>query len=144
MVIPSMWLTFDWSISQSHFSLSTSTSYMYLLDPSPLPYPYISAFPLPLPTSSSIYICNPRFTPPLSISLQKNCSTALTLASEKGRTEAIKALLTAPDIDVNHAHVSQYLLTPPYLVLGSGCEGNLVKPNPQSNPRNDDISSPNA
>ena len=33
------------------------------------------------------------------------------LASEKGHTEAIKALLTAPDINVNHAEVSAYQLT---------------------------------
>ena len=40
---------------------------------------------------------------PLSLSLQRDDDTALILASYFGHAEAIKALLTAPDIDVNHA-----------------------------------------
>ena len=38
-------------------------------------------------------------------------------ASEKGHTEAIKALLTAPGIDVNHVDVSLCLLTPPIYLI---------------------------
>ena len=50
--------------------------------------------------------------------------TALMAASSNGHTEAIKLLLTAPGIDVNHAHkVSLYLLIPPYLVVKG--EGDL-------------------
>ena len=54
-----------------------------------------------------------------------NGSTALTLASRFGRTEAIKLLLAAPGIDVNHANVSLYPLTSSHLVLGGGGEGDL-------------------
>ena len=55
--------------------------------------------------------------PPLSIYLQQSGNTALMHASSSGLTEAVKLLLTAPGIDVNHANVSLYLLIPPYLVL---------------------------
>ena len=54
-----------------------------------------------------------RSLPPpfFSFSLQRRGFTALILASQAGRTEAVKALLTVPNIDVNHADVSLYLLT---------------------------------
>ena len=57
---------------------------------------------------------------PLSISLQGRGYTALIRASERGHAEAIKALLTAPGIDVNHAEVSLCLLTPLDIVVGVG------------------------
>ena len=60
--------------------------------------------------------------PPPSLSLQQWGSTALLWASSNGHAEAIKALLTVPDINVNRADVSLYLLTPSYLVLGGMCE----------------------
>ena len=44
-------------------------------------------------------------------------------ASGNGHIEAIKALLTAPDININHATVSLYLLRLPNLVVEGGCEG---------------------
>ena len=39
-------------------------------------------------------------------------TTALARASENGYTEIVQALLAAPGIDVNHANVSIYPLTP--------------------------------
>ena len=62
----------------------------------------------------------------LSNSLQGNGSTALFFASSSGHTEAIKALLAASDIDVNHENVSLYLLIPLYQVLGGKCEGHFL------------------
>ena len=52
---------------------------------------------------------------PRSISLQGYGIPALLWASSNGHTEAIKALLTAPNIDVNYVDVSlhEYLPTPP-------------------------------
>ena len=69
---------------------------------------------------------------------------ALMKASLNRRTEAIKLLLTAPDINVNLADVSLYLLTPSHLALGGGFITHLPQLIPPSNPRNDDLSSPNA
>ena len=46
-------------------------------------------------------------------------SAALTLASDKGHIKIVQALLTAPGIDVNHAKVSIYLLTPFHAVVKS-------------------------
>ena len=55
-------------------------------------------------------------------SLQREGSTALTLASGNGHTEIILALLAAAGINVNQAeHVSIYPLTPSHVVVG--CEG---------------------
>ena len=51
--------------------------------------------------------------------------TALLAASQIGHAEAIKALLTVPDINVNQANVSLYPLTPSHLVLGDRGEGDL-------------------
>ena len=62
-------------------------------------------------------------------------------ASHNGHIEAIKLLLATPSINVNHANVSLYLLTPSHLALGGGGEGDLPHPIPPSNPRNDDLSS---
>ena len=70
--------------------------------------------------------------------------TSLIEAAKEGDTEAIKLLLTAPDIDVNDTDVSLYLLTPSHLVVGGRCEARLPHLIPHSNPRNDDLSSPNA
>ena len=47
---------------------------------------------------------------------QEYGSTALMLASDKGRTEIVQALLAAPGIDVNHANVSISPLTPSHLL----------------------------
>ena len=49
-----------------------------------------------------------------------NGRTALTFASEEGHTEAIKALLTVPNIDINHATVRPCLLTSPHLGVVNG------------------------
>ena len=69
-------------------------------------------------------MCSPLpfiLSPPLSLSLQVSGYTALLAASDNGHAEAIKLLLTAPGIDVNHAYkVSPYLLIPLYLVRGKG------------------------
>ena len=45
-------------------------------------------------------------TSPFFSFLQEDGATALTFASQEGHTEVIKSLLSAPDIDVNHADVS--------------------------------------
>ena len=82
------------------------------------------------------------FSPLLSTSLQDKGRTALMAASSNGHSEAIKALLTTPGINVNQANVSLNLLTPSYLVR-SGGEGDLPHLIPPSHPRNDDLSSTN-
>ena len=124
----SMCLTFDWSTSQSYFP--TLPPVYVPLTPStpPVPSPYIfSPLPVPLPTSNSIFACNPRFIlSSLPISLQEKGYTALIKASENGHSEAIKALLTAPGIDVNLVSVSLYLQTSPYLVVSGEGEGHIL------------------
>ena len=77
--------------------------------------------------------------------------SALMAASEYGHTEVTRLLLTAPDIIVNYAKVSLYLLTPSHLVVGGGFNGRvggrgvyLTLSLPLSNPHNDDLSSPKA
>ena len=112
-------------------------SYMYPLTHTHPPSPFPSLLP---PLSVSI-THHHSFYPPLSLSLQYAGCTALTLASEEGYTEAIKLLLTVPNIDVNHADVSLYLLTPSHLVVGGRCEGDLPHLITPPNPRNDDLSS---
>ena len=73
--------------------------------------------PLPSLTYLQLYLYMQlifhSFSPSLSISLQGQGATALMFASKNGHAEAIKALLTASGIDVNHADVSLYLLTRP-------------------------------
>ena len=97
--------------------------------------------------SISLCICNPLpfiLSPLLFPYIQLSGSTILMLISEKGHIEAIKILLTASDLNVNQADVSLYLLTPSPLVVGGRCEAHLPHLIPHSNPRNDDLSSPNA
>ena len=84
------------------------------------------------------------FYSPFSISLQDTGQTALMYASWSVEIEAIKLLLVVPGINVNHADVSLCLLTPSYLALGGGGEGDLPHFILPSNPRNDDLSSPSA
>ena len=79
--------------------------------PSPRPFPF-PAPPSLLPPLSVYVTHYLSFYSPLSVSLQVDGSTALILASQMGRTEAMKLLLAAPGINVNHARVSLYLLTP--------------------------------
>ena len=112
-------------------------SYMYPLTHTH-PFPFPSLLP---PLSVSITHHLSSYPPPHFLSLQGNGSTALMAASEHGHAEAIKLLLAAPDIDVNQAKVSLYLLTPSYLVVGGGFITHLPHPIPPSNPRNDDLSS---
>ena len=63
------------------------------------------------------------------------------LAAEEGHTETIKLLLTAPGINVNHANVSLFPLTPSHLVGGGMRVIYLTLSLTLSNPRNDDLSS---
>ena len=65
-------------------------------------------------------------------------------AAEKGDTEAIKALLAARNINVNHVNVSLYPLSPSSLVVGDRGDAHLPDLISHSNPRNRDLSSPNA
>ena len=94
--------------------------YKYTPPPSfPLTSPS-SLFPYLFPTLS-VYVTHLSFFRSLhSVSLKEKGSTALICASENGHTEAIKALLTAPDINVNHTNVSLYLLIPPRHSSGAG------------------------
>ena len=59
------------------------------------------------------------------------------MTSECGHIEIVQALLTAPGIDINHANVSIYSLTPSHVVVvGSGRGGLpflLLHPNPCTN-----------
>ena len=132
------WLTYDWSTLGTLF---LPTSY-----PIP-PIPHICTPPssLTLPTSTSICKCNPLpvLLPPLylSLSLQGYGTTAFLLASEKGHTEAMKLLLNASDIDVNHEDVSLYLLSPSYLAAGGWFITHLPHVIPYFNPCNDDLPS---
>ena len=68
-------------------------------------------------------------------SLQGRGYTALTLASENGHTETVLALLAAAGIDVNHADVSIYPLTPSHVVVGGEGGGGLPPLPPHPNPR---------
>ena len=139
-VILSMLLTFDMSVSQTCQFLTPCPLYQLLYVPPP-PYHYTPL--LTFPTSNTICICNPLpFILPSSVSLQGGGITALTYAG--GHIEAIKLLLTAPGIDVNHADVSYKLLASSRLVVGGRGGAYLTHLIPHSNPRNDDLSSPNA
>ena len=77
---------------------------------SPPPPPYMSPLPPPIPSNNTPYTCGCCF-------LQDGGSTALMLASQNGHTEIVLALLAAADINVNHADVSIYPLTPPHPVV---------------------------
>ena len=68
-------------------------------------------------------------------SLQANKDTALILASGNGHTETVLALLAAVGIDVNHANVSIYPLTPSHVVVGGEGGGGLAPLPPHPNPR---------
>ena len=74
------------------------------------PHTDISPLPSSLTFLDHYHICNQNkiLTPflPLLLFLQRYNTTALLLAPEKGHTETVKALLTVPGIDVNHAGVS--------------------------------------
>ena len=91
-------------------------SLLYMHPPIP-PSPLSPSLLPPLSASVTHYL---SFYPHLSLSLQNGGWSALMLASKNGHIEAIKLLLTAPDIDVNHADVSHYLLTLSCLVPGGG------------------------
>ena len=73
-----------------------------------IPYLHPPSIPPSPPPSSSFTSCYSHSL----FSLQESGWTALIWASFYGRTEAVKALLTAPDINVNYAYVSIYPLTP--------------------------------
>ena len=92
-----------------------SPTHMY-----PRPSPPISA-------SNSICIYNPPFIRPLFLFPSKGkLGTALHYATHAGHIEAIKALLTAPDINANYTDVSLYLLIPPYVLLSLGLHDYLL------------------
>ena len=57
------------------------------------------------------------------------------LASKNGHTEIAQALLAAADINVNHANVSIYPLTPSHVVVGGEGGGGLPPLPPHPNPR---------
>ena len=110
------------NVANTCFPPPPLTSYVYSLYPRT--FPYISPLPPSFPTSILSYVqptIHPN-TPPL-IFLQSNLisMTALLWASSWGHTEIVKALLTVPGIDVNHADVSSRLLTPSYVVVGCVC-----------------------
>ena len=77
--------------------------------------------------------------------LQMSGTTALARASENGYTEIVQALLAAPGIDVDHATVSIYPLTPSqsHVVVRSEGGGGLPPLIPLPNPRNTDLTPPN-
>ena len=85
-----------------------------------LPPPYTFSLPPLLPPNITPYVSltNPASYPTCGCSLQEKGSTALIVASEYGRTKTVQALLAAAGIDVNHANVSIYPLTPSHVVVG--------------------------
>ena len=110
---------------------------------SPLPSPYMSPPPFFLAHYPTPYVSltNHSSYPTCCgcCSLQGNGSTALTLASEKGHTEIIQALLAVAGIDVNHAEkVSIYPLTQSLVVVRGGLP-HLI---PLLNSRNADLTPP--
>ena len=120
------------------------------------PYPSCDAPPPPLTLPPPLFLSYSQlslcvtyyhsFRPPSSpISLQNYGTTAFLCASGSGNTEAMKLLLTFPDVDVNHANVRLYLLTPFPVVVGGGVRViYLTLSLTHSDPRNDDLPSPNA
>ena len=121
---------------------NTNTFYHpHILYVSPRPPPsYMSLLPHPLPPNNTLYVSltNPAFYPSCCcFSLQRKGSSALTLASSYGHTEIALALLATADIDVNHADVSIYPLTPSHVVVegeGGGGLTHLIRlPNSRTN-----------
>ena len=99
----------------------------------------------PLPPPLLTALTNPSSYPTCCGCCLQSGHTALTEASEYGHIKIVQALLAAPGIDVNHAHVSIYLLTPSQshvVVRGEG-GGALPCPIIHLNPRNTDLSPPN-
>ena len=144
-----MWLTLDVPSSRVHFPDPHLLSFIYPLIPPvmhPLPPLTPPPFPYLFPTLSAYVTHYQSFRSPTSpISLQNYGTTALLLASRSGNTEAMKLLLTFPDVDVNHANVRLYLLTPFPVVVGGGVRViYLTLSLTHSDPRNDDLPSPNA
>ena len=94
--------------------------------------------PLPLPPNNTPYVSltNPASYPTCGCcSLQENGFTALLLASQYGHTKIALALLAAVGINVNHANVSIYPLTPSHVVVGGEGGGGLPPLPPHPNPR---------
>ena len=110
-----------------------------------LPIPPLTIIPPPPPSHLHPFflhpyktlLTNPASYPTCGCSLQRDGSTALLRASSKGHTEQVQALLAAADIDVNHANVSIYPLTPSHAVVegegGKGLPPLIPRPNPRTN-----------
>ena len=101
------------------------TSYVHIFL-SPFPSTYMC--PLHFPTLYPVpylYLTNHAFHPTCSCFLQHSGTTALMYAVGKGHTDCVIALLASPDINVNHADVSIYLLTLSHKLVGSEGEGRL-------------------
>ena len=99
----------------------------------------MSLLPPPLPPNNPPYVSltnHPASYPTCGCcSLQNGGRTALALASMFGHTEIALALLAAVGINVNHADVSIYPLTPSHVVVGGEGGGGLPPLPPHPNPR---------
>ena len=94
---------------------------MYLYAHPPLACP--PSFPIPYPILH-LHLTNHASRPLCCCcSLQRSNRTALMTACDEGYTDCVIALLASPDINVNHADVSIYLLTSSHVVVWG--EGHL-------------------
>ena len=98
----------------------------HLSDVPPLPLHVPLPPPLPPNNTPFVSLTNPASSyPTCGCSLQWQGCTALAMASHNGNTEIAQALLAAAGIDVNHADVSIYPLTPSHVVVGGEAGGGL-------------------
>ena len=126
-------------------NVTNTCSHYPLKPPICTPHPLHDPFPLPSPSNNtpSVSLTNPASYPICGWSEQEARRTALYWPSHYGTTETMLALLAAPGIDVNHADVSIYPLTPSHIVVERWGWGGLPPLPPHSNPRTNVLSSPN-